>query len=210
MVEFFFPHRRLLTTSARAFAFSVCLRKACPSPLLLDAPSIKPGRSATRTQKINNIFHFLASAAGAIRLRCPKFKSLQVDFQCQNTYLLLKTIAVSIFGRDFVHEKRKRKQINALDYNKVSTVKTVKTKQIKSSSVVICYIEITNFNSRRTKQNNPIQMFAIHVGFLSNGAGFQLSVLKPKPITFITLANHKRHVQSGQPIKSLNWFWSCF
>ena len=39
----------LLTTSARALAFSVCFRKAWPSPLLAAAPSINPGRSATRT-----------------------------------------------------------------------------------------------------------------------------------------------------------------
>lgn len=47
--KFFVSQRRLLTTRAKALAFSVCLRNAWPSPLLLDAPSIKPGRSATRT-----------------------------------------------------------------------------------------------------------------------------------------------------------------
>ena len=39
------------TTSAKALAFWVCLRKLCPSPLLADAPSISPGRSATLTWK---------------------------------------------------------------------------------------------------------------------------------------------------------------
>ena len=47
--KFFVSQRRLLTTSAKALAFSVCLRNAWPSPLLLDAPSIKTGRSAPRT-----------------------------------------------------------------------------------------------------------------------------------------------------------------